>query len=89
VVRFWQIIRHYLSAAWFAEVPWPLRVVRGVFILFLIFGSIAAIAWLGFGRDAEQQVEDFGEGVTAVALIFFVPILLVGLIAAFSSVASQ
>jgi hypothetical protein len=42
---------------------------------------MVAIAWFGFGRDAEQQVIDFGEGVAAIVLIFFVPLLLVGLIA--------
>jgi NADH:ubiquinone oxidoreductase subunit 2 (subunit N) len=70
-----------LSAAWLAEVPWPLRIVRGVLILLLVFGLIAAVVWLGFGRDAEKQVVDLGEGLTAIALIFFVPVLLFGLIA--------
>jgi hypothetical protein len=55
--------------------------VRGVFALLLAFGLVAAIAWLGFGRDAEQQVVEFGEGVAAVALLFLVPLILVGLIA--------
>ena len=74
----WQMIKRFLL---FAEVPWPLRVVRGVFVFFLIFGLAAAVAWLAFGRNAEMQVVDFAEGLTEIVGIFFVPVLLFGLIA--------
>ena len=69
-MRFSQIIKRFLS---FAEVPWPLRIVRGVLALYLVFGLAAAIAWLGFGRNAES--------LTDVVLIFLGPLFLFGLIA--------
>jgi hypothetical protein len=80
-VRFWQTIRRFFSAAWFVEVAWPLRIVRGVLALYLVFGLTALVAWLGFGRDAEKEVVDVFEGLTTIMLIFFVPLLLFGLIA--------
>jgi DMSO/TMAO reductase YedYZ heme-binding membrane subunit len=79
-VRFRQTINLLLSAAWFAEVPWPLRIVRGILVLLLFFAVMVAVAWLGFGRDAEREVIDVGEGLTEIALIIFVPVLLFGLI---------
>ena len=75
---FSQTIRRFLS---FAEVPWPLRIVRGVLALYLVFGLAAAIAWLGFGRNAEQQVVYLAESLTDVVLIFLGPLFLFGLIA--------
>jgi len=80
-VRFGQIIRRFLSAAWLAEVPWPLRVVRGILAFYLVFVLIAGVAWLGFGRNAEKQVVDLGEGLTEIALTVFVPLFLFGLLA--------
>ena len=77
-MRFSQTIRRFLS---FAEVPWPLRIVRGVLALYLVFGLAAAIAWLGFGRNAEQQVVYAAESLTDVVLIFLGPLFLFGLIA--------
>ena len=77
-VRFSQTIKRFLS---FAEVSWPLRIVRGVLVFYLVFGLAAAVAWLGFGRNAEKQVVDVAEGLTTIVLIFFVPLLLFGLIA--------
>ena len=77
-MRFSQTINRFLS---FAEVPWPLRIVRGVLALYLVFGLAAAIAWLGFGRSAEQQVVYVAESLTDVVLIFLGPLFLFGLIA--------
>jgi hypothetical protein len=77
-MRFSQTIKRFLS---FAEVPWPLRIVRGVLALYLGFGLAAAIAWLGFGRNAEQQVVYVAESLTDVVLIFLGPLFLFGLIA--------
>ena len=77
-MRFSQTIKRFLS---FAEVPWPLRIVRGVLALYLVFGLAAAIAWLGFGRNAEQQVVYAAESLTDVVLIFLGPLFLFGLIA--------
>ena len=80
-MRPWHTIRRALSAAWFAEVAWPLRLVRGVLAFYVVFALIAAVAWIGFGRDAEKAVVDLGEGFTAIVLIISLPLLLVGLIA--------
>jgi len=80
-VNFWQTIRRFLSAAWIADVAWPLRIVRGVLALYLVFGLTAAVAWLGFGRSAEKQVVDVAEGLSTIAFIFLVPLLLFGLVA--------
>ena len=77
-MRFSQTIKRFLS---FAEVPWPLRIVRGVLALYLVFGLAAAIAWLGFGRNAEQQVVYVAVSFTDVVLIFLGPLFLFGLIA--------
>ena len=77
-MRFSQTIKRFLS---FAEVPWPLRIVRGFLALYLVFGLAAAIAWLGFGRNAEQQVLYAAESLTDVVLIFLGPLFLFGLIA--------
>ena len=77
-MRFSQTIKRFLS---FAEVPWPLRIVRGVLTFYLVFGLAAAIAWLGFGRNAEQQVVYVAESLTDVVLIFLGPLFLFGLIA--------
>ena len=77
-MRFSQTIKRFLS---FAEVPWPLRMVRGVLALYLVFGLAAAIARLGFGRNAEQQVVYAAERLTDVVLIFLGPLFLFGLIA--------
>jgi hydrogenase-4 membrane subunit HyfE len=79
-VKFWQTIRRLLSAAWIAEVAWPLRIVRGVLALYLVFGLTAAVVWLGLGRSAEKQVVDVAEGLSTIALIFLVPLFLFGLI---------
>lgn len=79
-MKFWQTIRRFLSAAWIAEVAWPLRIVRGVVALSLVFGLTAAVAWLGFGRSAEKQVVDVAEGLSTIVLIFLVPLFLFGLI---------
>ena len=57
-----------------------MRILRGVLAFLLVFGLIAAVAWLGFGRDAEKRVVDLGEGLAAILLIVFVPVLLFGLI---------
>ena len=80
-MNFWQTIRRFLSAAWIADVAWPLRIVRGVLALYLVFGLTAAVAWLGFGPSAEKQVVDVVEGLSTIAFIFLVPLLLFGLIA--------
>ena len=77
-MRFSQTIKRFLS---FAEVPWPLRIVRGVLTLYLVFGLAAAIAWLGFGRNAEQQVVYVAVSFTDGVLIFLGPLFLFGLIA--------
>jgi hypothetical protein len=77
-MRFSQATKRFLS---FAEVPWPLRIVRGVLAFYLVFGLAAAIAWLGFGRNAEQQVVYVAESLTDVVLIFLGPLFLFGLIA--------
>ncbi len=61
--------------------PWPLRIIRGLLVCFLLFGLIAAIAGLAFGRSAEQQVVDFSEGLAEIAGVVLVPMLLFGLIA--------
>lgn len=79
-MKFWQTIRRLLSAAWIAEVAWPLRIVRGVLALYLVFGLTAAVVWLGLGRSAEKQVVDLAEGLSTIALIFLVPLFLFGLI---------
>jgi hypothetical protein len=55
--------------------------VRGVLTFYAVFALIAAVAWIGFGRDAEKAVVDLGEGFTAIVLIISLPLLLVGLIA--------
>ena len=70
-MRFSQTIKRFLS---FAEVPWPLRIVRGVLTFYLVFGLAAAIAWLGFGRNAEQQVVYVAVSFTDVVLIFLGPL---------------
>ena len=80
-MRFWQTIRLFLAAAWLADVPWPLRIVRGILVLLLVFGLVAAVAWLGFGRNAEKEAVDLGEGIIAIVLIISLPLLLFGLIA--------
>ena len=80
-MKFRQTIRRLSSAAWFAEVAWPLRIVRGILALFLVFCLTVAVAWLGFGRNAEEQVLEVGEDLTTIVLIFLVPVLVVGLIA--------
>ena len=80
-MKFWQTIRRFLSAAWIADVAWPLKIVRGVVALYLVFGLTAAVAWLGFGRSAEKQVVDVAEGLSTIAFIFLVPLLLFGLVA--------
>ena len=54
---------------------------RGVLTFYLVFGLAAVIAWLGFGRNAEQQVVYFAESLTDVVLIFLGPLFLFGLIA--------
>ena len=77
-MRFSPTIKRFLS---FAEVPWPLRMVRGVLAFYLVFGLAAAVAWLGFGRNAEKQVVDVAESLTAVVLVFLGPLFLFGLIA--------
>jgi hypothetical protein len=77
-MRFLQTIKRFVS---FAEVPWPLRIVRGVLALYLVFGLAAAIAWLGFGRNAERQVIYVAESLTDVVLIFLGPLFLFGFIA--------
>jgi hypothetical protein len=59
-MRFSQTIKRFLS---FGEVPWPLRIVRGVLAFYLVFGLAAAVAWLGFGRNAEKQVGGRRRGV--------------------------
>ena len=83
-MRFSQTIKRFLS---FAEVPWPLRIVRGVLALYLVFGLAAAIAWLGFGRNAEQQVVYAAESLTDVVLIFLGPSIFIRFnCSAFSSV---
>ena len=69
------------SAARIADVAWPLKIVRGVVALYLVFGLTAAVAWLGFGPSAEKQVVDVVEGLSTIAFIFLVPLLLFGLIA--------
>jgi hypothetical protein len=79
-VKFRQIIRRFLLAAWFAEVAWPLRIVRGILAFYLVVGLTAVVAWLGFGRNAEEQVVIVAEDLTAIALIFLVPLLVIGLI---------
>jgi hypothetical protein len=79
-VKFRQIIRRFLSAVWFAEVAWPLRIVRGILAFFLVSGFTAAVVWLGFGRNAEEQVLYVAEDLTAIVLIFLVPLLVIGLI---------
>ena len=79
-MKFWQTIRRFLSTAWIAEVAWPLRIVRGVLALYLVFGLTAAVVWLGFGRSAEKQVVDVAERLSTIALIFLVPLFLFALI---------
>ena len=76
-MRFLQTIKRFVS---FAEVPWPLRIVRGVLALYLVFGLTAAVVWLGFGRSAEKQVVDVAERLNTIALIFLVPLFLFALI---------
>ena len=49
-----QTIRRFFSTAWFAEVAWPIRIVRRVLVLYLVFGLTAVVAWPGFGRNAEK-----------------------------------
>jgi hypothetical protein len=77
-MRFSPTIKRFL---WFADVPWPLRIVRGVLAFYLIFGLAAAVAWLGFGRNAEQQVVYIAESLTDVVLIVLGPLFLFGLVA--------
>ena len=60
---------------------WPLRVVCFVLAVYLIFAVIAAVAWFEFGRSAEEQVVDVATGLTELAGIVLVPILVIGLIA--------
>lgn len=79
-MTFWQTIRRFFAAAWFADVAWPLRLVRGGLAFFLVFGLVMAAVWVGFGRDAEKQVEDLGEGLISLVAIVLVPLLLIGLI---------
>ena len=79
-MKFWQTIRRLASAAWFAEVAWPLRIVRTILASFLVFGLTAAVAWLGFGRNAEEQFVLVAEDLSAIVLIFLLPVLVIGLI---------
>ena len=79
-MKFRQTIRRFSSAAWFAEVAWPLRIVRGILALFLVFCLTAAVAWLGFGRNAEEQFVLVAEDLSAIVLIFLLPVLVIGLI---------
>jgi NADH:ubiquinone oxidoreductase subunit 5 (subunit L)/multisubunit Na+/H+ antiporter MnhA subunit len=76
----WHPESHAQSAVRPAEVPWPMRVVRGVLLLILIFGGIAAFAWLFFGRNSEVEVLGFGEDLIEIVAIVLVPVLLIGLI---------
>ena len=80
-MRYWHTIKRNWLAASFAEVPWPLRMARGIFFLLLVFGLIAAAVWIVFGRDAERQIVDVGEVVITMILIVAAPLLLFGLLA--------
>ena len=73
--------RHLRFVTRVAEARWPLKVVFSVLALYLVFGLIVALAWVGFGPQAKDQVVDLAEGVTEIFSIFLVPLLLVGLIA--------
>ena len=73
-MRFWQTLTRSGKAAW------PLKLLGFVLAVYLAFVLIAALAWLGFGRNAEDQVVGFGEDVTTVVGIVAIPIILIGLI---------
>ena len=73
--------QHLRFVTRFAEARWPLKVVLSVLGLYLVFGLMVALAWVGLGRQAKDQVVDLAEGVTEIVSIFLVPLLLVGLIA--------
>jgi hypothetical protein len=48
--------------------------------VYLVFGLIAALAWLEFGRNAEERVVDLAEDLTTMVGIVVLPIILIGLI---------
>jgi hypothetical protein len=62
------------------KASWPLRIVYFVLAAYLVLALIAALAWFGFGRNAEQQVVDLTEDLTTTVGIVLGPILLMGLI---------
>jgi hypothetical protein len=74
-MRFWQTLTRSGKAAW------PLKILGFVLAFYLVFVLIAALAWLGFGRNAEEQVIDLAGDVTTIVGIVLVPVLVIGLIA--------
>ena len=70
-MRFWQTIK---------QPPWPLRIIYFVLAVYLVVGLIAAVAWIEFGRDAEDRVVALAEDVSTIVGIVLVPLLLIGLI---------
>jgi hypothetical protein len=74
-------LRRFWSAMWLPDLPWPLRILRGVLLLFVLFLLAAAVAWLGFGRNAELEVVDTTEALLEVLGIILLPVLIVGLVA--------
>ena len=71
-MKFWQTIKRS---------PWPLRMLYFALTVSLAFVLIAALAWFGFGRNAEEQVVDLAEDLATMVGIILVPVLLIGLIA--------
>ena len=70
-MRFWQTIK---------QAPWPLRIIYFVLAVYLVVGLIAAVAWIEFGRDAEDRVVALAGDVSTIVGIVLVPLLLIGLI---------
>ena len=70
-MRFWQTIK---------QAPWPLRIIYFVLAVYLVVRLIAAVAWIEFGRDAEDRVVALAEDVSTIVGIVLVPLLLIGLI---------
>jgi hypothetical protein len=80
-MRFWQTIKRHLSTPRFTEAPWAFKIVCFVLAFYLVFGLIAAGAWLGFGRNAEAQVVEAALSLSEIVGIVLVPLLLIGLVA--------